>query len=198
MILRELSGGGYLLTGALLALSLGGFRRIQMSKSAKRLLLLWIVVPVPLAILGNLLFHYFFATRQLFFIIPPLCLLATEGIRALQNGWRPVVAVTLAAVACVYDVRWFSHSKEDWSLPAAQARRVVVPGTCVLAVPKAAADFYRLYEPSLPFCSEHGGSKVSVVLVAPYATKEQRESVQNAGPPTEMGGTTFFFAKLNP
>jgi len=192
MIARELSGGGYLLTAALLALAVHGYLRTRMPSSAKRLLLLWIVVPAPLVMLNDSLFHYFFAIRQLLFIVPPLCVLAGEGLEALQKAWRPLVAVALLAAACVYDVRWFGHSKENWRLPAEAARRLVVPGTCVLAAPRSAADLYRLYEPSLPFCSAESSGKASIVLVSPYATEEDREAVMNAGsfqPALELGGS---------
>ena len=183
---RGLSFDGHLVrVGGVVHLS-----RTEMPTAAKRLLLLWIVVPVPLVMLANTLFHYFFAIRQLLFIVPPLCVLAGEGLEALQRGWRPLVAVALLAAACVYDVRWFGHSKEDWQLPAAAARRLVVPGTCVFAAPRSAADLYRLYEPSLPFCAADSPGKASVLLVSPYATEEDREAVTNAAfPPIELGGS---------
>jgi uncharacterized membrane protein len=192
MVMRELSGGGYLLTVALLALALGGYLWTGMPHSSKRLLALWIFVPLPLVMLANTLFHYFFAIRQLLFIVPPLCVLAGEGLLALRKGWRPLAVLALTVVACLYDVRWFSHSREDWRLPAAQARRMLVAGTCVLATPGSAADLYRLYEPSLPFCSADGSVKASVVLVSPYATKEQRAALTNLatlGPAIEVGGS---------
>jgi len=192
LMTRELSGGGYLLTAALLVLAVLGYLRTGMPSSSKRLLLLWIVVPVPFVLLADSLFHYFFAIRQTLFIVPPLCLLAGEGLQALQKGWRPPVAMALAVVAFIYDVRWFGHSKEDWRLPAAAARRLVVPGTCVLATPSSAADLYRLYEPSLPFCSEEDKRKASVVLVSPYATEEERDAVANLrsfGTALELGGS---------
>jgi hypothetical protein len=159
---------------------------------SKRLLLLWIVVPIPLVMLADLLFHYFFAIRQMLFIAPPLCVLAGEGLRAVQKGGRPLMAVALTVVALIYDVRWFGHSKENWRLPAAEARRLVTPGTCVLATPRSAADLYRLYEPSILFCSEESVEKASVVLVSPYAMVADREAVANSGsfgPAVEMGGS---------
>jgi hypothetical protein len=179
MIARELSGGGYLLTAALLALALAGYWRTEMPPSNKRLLALWIIVPVPLVMAANTLFHYFFAIRQLLFIVPPLCVLAGEYLPTLHRRWRALGAVALAVVCCFYDVRWFSDSKENWSLPAAKARGLIIPGTCVLAAPSSAADLYRLYEPSLPFCAGEGGVKPSVVLISPYATEEQREAAMS-------------------
>ncbi len=191
LIMRELSGGGYLLTVVLLVLAMRGYLRTGMPASSKRLLLVWIVVPIPLVLMADFVFHYFFAIRQLLFIVPPLCVLAGEGLQALQPAWRPLVAVALTVVALVYDARWFGHAKENWRLPAVQARRLLTPGTCVQAVPASAAELYRLYEPSLPFCSE-GAGKASVLLVSPYASEEDREAARNLrsfGPPVEMGGS---------
>ncbi len=192
LIARELSGGGYLLTAALVILAVRGYLRTAMPSSSKRLLLVWIVVPIPCVLLADSLFHYFFAIRQLLFIVPPLCVLAGEGLLFREARWRTPVAVALMAVAITYDVRWFGHSKEDWGLPAAEVRRLVTPGTCVLATPGSAAELYRLYEPSLPFCSAQDTEKASVVVVSPYATKEERETVANLpsfGSAVEVGGS---------
>jgi uncharacterized membrane protein len=107
MILHELSGGGYWLTGAMLALAVYGYRRSQIPDSGKQLLLLCILVPVPSVLVANTLFRYFFAIRQLLFIVPPLCVLATEGLRAIENRARLVIVIALTIGALVYDVRWF-------------------------------------------------------------------------------------------
>jgi mannosyltransferase len=189
---RELSGGGYLLTAILLVLAWHGCLRTDMPRSSKRLLLLWAFVPVPAVLGADSAFHYFFAIRQLLFVVPPLCILAGEGLEALESGWGTRVAVAVTVLALLYDVRWFGRAKENWRPAAADARTLVTPGTCVEATPRAAEDLYRLYEPSLPFCSEAEGAKASVVLVSPYASKKERLAVPNAerfGPPVEMGGS---------
>ncbi len=189
MILRELSGGGYLLTIALLALAVYGYLRKPNS-----LLLLCVMVPLPLVFLANTLFHYFFAIRQLLFIVPPLCILAAEGMVALRQSWRVCLTIALAATACIYDVHWFTQSKENWALPAAAAHDKVSAGTCVLAVPAGAAELYRLYQPTLSFCPAEGG-RMAAALVSPYATVEQRKELSKCsatGPPREIGGSEFF------
>jgi len=107
MILRELSGSGYVLSIALVALAVFGYSRSQMGASSKHLLLLCILVPLPLVGLANTLFHYFFAIRQLLFIVPSLCILAAEGIRALPA--KPLlIAAALVILAIGYDVHWFT------------------------------------------------------------------------------------------
>jgi hypothetical protein len=192
MILRELSGGGYLLTLALVALAICGYCYTSMASPSKRLLLLWAVVPIPLVLAANALFHYFFAIRQLLFIVPPLCILAAEGLGALQKGWRTCVAAGLLLAAGVYDVRWFTNAKEDWSLAAAAAQNLARPDTCALIIPDHAANLYRLYQPDLPACSGPSSGIPSVVLVSPYATPAERESAPGApafGPAFNLGGT---------
>jgi hypothetical protein len=67
-------------------------------------------VPVPLALIVNAWFHYFFAIRQLLFIVPPLCLLAAQGLWSLPKPGRTALTVTLALAALVYDFHWFTHS----------------------------------------------------------------------------------------
>lgn len=193
IIFRELSGGGYWLTGALLVLAWLGYRRTTMPKSTRHLLLLWAVVPLPLVILANSFFHYFFAIRQLFFVIPALCLLAVEGWLSIHGRWRLTLAIVLMVVAGIYDVRWFTQWKEDWSLSAAAARQMVRPGTCVAAIPNWTADFYKLYQPLLPLCQEGAAQgNASVLLVAPFAAPGERQAVGNAQPLDEMGGIAVF------
>ncbi len=80
MIPHELSGGGYFLTCALFAFAVYGYRQTPYHQ----LLLLSILVPVPLVIFGDIFVRYFFAIRQLVFIVPPLCILAMEGLRKLR------------------------------------------------------------------------------------------------------------------
>lgn len=101
MILRELSGGGYFLTIALLALAVRSYQ------SSNRLLLCCVLVPIPLVLISNAWFHYFFAIRQFLFIVPPLCLLAAQGFSTLPKHWRHSVAAIFSITALIYDLRWF-------------------------------------------------------------------------------------------
>jgi uncharacterized membrane protein len=107
MILRELTGGGYVLAAAILSLAIFGFLRAAIPASPKFLLLLCATVPLPLALVGNSLFHYFFAIRQLLFIVPPLCILAAEGLRAIPKG-SPALAAALTLLTLGYDLHWFT------------------------------------------------------------------------------------------
>ena len=106
MMLRELSGGGYFLSIVLVALAIRGYKR------ALRLFLFCIIVPIPLVLAANAWAHYFFAIRQLLFIVPPLCLLATQGLCTLPKPWRPAIAATLAVIVLGFDIHLFANSKE--------------------------------------------------------------------------------------
>jgi len=107
MIPHELSGGGYLLTCSFLALAAYGYWRSPLSTSAKQLLLLCILVPLPLVMFANILFRYFFAIRQLVFIVPPLSILAAEGVRAFPKRLAATLSAVLVLFALYSDFRWF-------------------------------------------------------------------------------------------
>ncbi len=110
MIPHELSGGGYVLTCAVLALAIYGYRRTAIEPSAKNLLALCILTPLPLVMAANILFRYFFAIRQLIFIIPPLCILFAEGLRALPKVSRVALSSFLLVLALGVDIHWFFKS----------------------------------------------------------------------------------------
>ncbi len=179
MILHELSGGGYILTILLLTLAAFGYRRTSMPLFCKRLLLFWATVPVPLALAATAAFGYFFAIRQLIFVLPPLCILAAEGLDRLpqRSRWLPVGLGLFAAISLFADVRRFTHDRENWGAAAASAKRLLHPGECLVSIPASASRLYFLYQPSLAgrLCNADTPSK-RVVLISPYATQKQRHS----------------------
>jgi len=83
LIARELVGAGYLGTALLLLLAIAGWRK-QVSADARNasFLAACVLVPIPLILTGNAVFHYFLAARQFIFVLPPLCLLAATGLYA--------------------------------------------------------------------------------------------------------------------
>lgn len=101
MIPHELSGGGHVLTCAVIGLAVYGYRKTGIEKN---LLALCILVPLPLVAAANLLFRYFFAIRQLIFIVPALCILFAEGLRALPKTPRAIVASLLLCFALATDI----------------------------------------------------------------------------------------------
>ena len=107
MIPHELSGGGYVLTCAVIALAIYGYRRTEIEPSAKNLLALCILTPLPLVMAANIVFRYFFAIRQLIFILPPLCILFAEGLRALPKVPRAALGTLLLLIAVGVDIHWF-------------------------------------------------------------------------------------------
>jgi mannosyltransferase len=77
LMARELVGAGYFGTFLILALAATGWRKYPSS-----FLAMCVLVPIPLVFAGNAIFHYFLAARQFLFVLPPLCLLAANGLHA--------------------------------------------------------------------------------------------------------------------
>jgi hypothetical protein len=119
VFMREISGSGYfgvtiLIAGVALAL-----RRPQ------RFWVLCIAVPILAVFVADIALHYFFATRQLIFILPALALLFTLG------GNRFLVAAFLAA-SLYEDTRWFQKPRENWQAAADAIQHEVSGGACVI------------------------------------------------------------------
>ena len=179
MIVRELSGGGYFCSLSLLILALAGLRAGQHE------LLLWLCVAIPLAlaILADAAFHYFFAIRQLIFVLPPLLLLAAAGLERLWMKRRTpatVFAFLFILSAVVKDVRWQLDRKEDWGKAASAIKtRLSELGAsaCVSIIPPGDAMHYYFFEPSLRARSCRSGVLQSQMLVvkSPYAPWQERQ-----------------------
>ena len=118
VFLREISGSGYVGT----AILLGGIALTQRRPQSFWLLL--IVIPVIAVFAANSTLHYFFATRQLIFILPALALLFTLG------GNR-VLLVAFLSVSLYADVQWFRKPRENWQAAADAIDKEVTNGACV-------------------------------------------------------------------
>ena len=119
VFVREISGSGYIGAAILAAgIALG----LRNSLTPNRFWAASALVPLLLIPLANLSFDYFFAIRQLLYIVPVLALL-------LSVGPRYVVAAFL--VASLYaDVSWYLRPREDWSA-ASNAVEEQTKGNCV-------------------------------------------------------------------
>jgi hypothetical protein len=153
LVAREISGGGYI--GSLLLLALAAYGFLRMEREQARLLALTVAVPIAGAFALDFAFGYFFAIRQVIFVLPALALLASAA--------RPVLIVALLAASLVSDVRMFLGPRDDWDLAARALRDT---GECVVAVPPASMKPYTFFEP-LRACS--GGEPSAVLAVAPGA-----------------------------
>jgi uncharacterized membrane protein len=118
VFLREISGSGY--AGA--AILLAGIALTW--KRAQSFWLLNISIPVIAVFAANAALHYFFATRQLIFVVPALALLFTLG------GDRLLLIAFLAA-SLYEDFNWFRKPRENWQAAADVIEREVSTGACV-------------------------------------------------------------------
>lgn len=78
------------------------------TQGVRRLLLAWVLVPLPLILAALWARSYFFATRQLLFVTPALYLLAAAGIpeaaRRWGRRWKAARVAVLAGVLVVVSV----------------------------------------------------------------------------------------------
>ncbi len=192
VIIKEISGGGYVCSLSLLLLIAASLK-----KTLHPLLLCCTIVPAVLAIAADAKFNYFFAIRQLIFIVPPLLLLAVAAIDYLWQQRKTVVAVLLSVYivgAVVKDVNWQRDHKEDWGKAAAaiEARLQVTHG-CVSFRPSRDAHAYYFFKPALRFhsCDNSPQRANELLAVSPYASASDRHLAVNA----ENVGNTLIVAR---
>jgi uncharacterized membrane protein len=157
MVVRELSGGGYITS--LLLLGAAAYGASRMKRDDVRLLAATIAVPLASAFAVDYAFNYFFAIRQVIFVLPALILLAAAT--------RPVIVAALLLASLVADVRMFRQPREDWAWAARVLRD---SGNCVVVAPEESIKLYTFFGP-LPTCG--GGESSMVLAVSPYTTDSE-------------------------
>lgn len=153
LMIREISGGSYFCSLSLLAFVAAGCVSRRMSPLTKRQLLAGVGSCVILAITGDLTFHYFFATRQILFILIPFCLLAGEGWTVIVTAWRgsylrtALLAVFLVSAA-LKDFSYFRDGSENWR-SAALRLEIGTRSACILYPPNDLPEVYEYFVPDL-------------------------------------------------
>jgi len=186
MLLRELTGAGYLGSVIVLPLAVFGFYRGPSDRAIKRLLLLCSVVPLVCVLIADARFHYFLAIRQMIFILAPLCLLASDGLFALANlGYRKAAALTvllLAGALIAADIRWLKKPREDWGLAASAVQNLRKQySACTLFAPTGSLPYYTFFESDLrdTTCPPTAAAGQPVVLaISPYISLPERERTE--------------------
>ena len=164
LVLREISGGGYI--GSILLLALAAYGFLRMERKQAQLLALIVAVPIAGAFALDFAFGYFFAIRQAIFVLPALALLASAG--------RPVLIVPLLAASLVSDVRMFLRPRDDWALAA---RTLRATGSCIVTVPPTSLGLYTFFEP-LRACSGNEPSAVLAVTPGAASADEQQAAIE--------------------
>lgn len=196
VIVKEISGGGYVCSVALLLLAVIGLGQTAL-KPKLRLLWFCCTIPVVLAIAADAKFNYFFAIRQLIFIVPGLLLLATSALDRFAQRRDRAVALLVAlyvAAAVVKDVNWERDHKEDWQKAAiAIEDRLQATRGCVSFDPPRDAHAYYFFKPSLRVqtCEQTGRAAGELVAISPYASASERHLFSNA----ENVGNTLILSR---
>jgi uncharacterized membrane protein len=151
LIPRELTGAGYAGTAALVLLSFYGIPWLP--KGERSLWALLIVLPVCLVVLADLAFDYFFAIRQIIFVLPPLAITSAAGVVRLwqTKGRRAALAVAslLFLLNIGYAIRWFTKPGEDWAAAARTLSNQISSGACFIALPSSSGAYYEFFQPEL-------------------------------------------------
>ena len=192
LIAKDLVGAGYIGTFLILLLAATGGRKLSAGlQDTTSLLMLWVAVPIVLALIGNALFHYFLAVRQMIFVLPPLCLLAGFEIEPIkiQNSKAAILGFSCLLGICLFDdVNQFSKPREDWRAAASAIKNLSGPETCVIFVPADSLNLYCVFDQTLSDDKCNPGpldyySRI-VLATSPYAPPASVESVVKSIPPS--------------
>ncbi|MEO8099195.1 MAG: glycosyltransferase family 39 protein [Acidobacteriota bacterium] len=154
---HEFAGSGYAGTALLLGGLALGLRRVT------ELRLFWLlsaVIPLVLVPLGNSVFHYFFAIRQLIYNLPVCALLYVRGAESAGRLGNIVLAAFLA-VSLYEDISWFRKPREDWQAAAAALQNA----DCVTFVDDS-KKIYSYFVPAVKTCTEEATQVV--LAISPY------------------------------
>jgi mannosyltransferase len=171
VILHEISGSGYPGTAILLVGIALSLRRSQ------RFWLIGVAIPIIAVFVANATFHYFFAARQLIFILPALTLLFAYGITEPRLSGRGqaarILLVAFLAASLYEDVQWFRKPRENWQAAADAINTEVSKGACVQLLGDS-TPVYEFFYPSLAQHHCEGQSAYVVVGTSAYVAPAAR------------------------
>jgi hypothetical protein len=144
-LLRECVGDGYpAAIAAVLAAAYGAIRT--------RSSLAWVVLgTVALALAADARFHYFFATRQIIYMLPFLLILMAQGLVLLWKRYALIavaLGVVFAVASLMKDYRHLADHTEDWVRLTAVVKNAI-DGACLLTPSDHEAPLYSLMDPQM-------------------------------------------------
>jgi len=176
MLLREISGGGYVASLALIGAAVLGWRRAD--SLVRRFLLGSIVSGIVCAIAADAVSSYFFAARQVLFVVPAVLLLATAGLPSLRREWwQPGLLAIFLVASLAKDVRYFRNPGEDWPGAARALLAATSHGACAVVPSPEPKEMYQLFEPGLSgrFCNESDATGPAVIIQNRYTLASSLE-----------------------
>ena len=172
LILREVTGAGYIGTALLLGLAIAA-RTLLENKGW-----FWVcyaVVPVALCLVSDALAHYFVAVRQIIFVLTPLAIMASAGIIQIWLKKRSLglaLGALLIGTLLFGDIHFVSKPRENWQLASINLRALAAKGGCILFAPADSVNLYSFFAPDLQrhTCDPNVAnlSPLVAVAVSPY------------------------------
>ena len=181
MLLREISGGGYAASLSLIGAAALGWRRAD--SLVRRFLLGSIISGIVCAIAADAVSGYFFAVRQLLFVLPALLLLATAGLLSFRREWwQPSLLTVFLVASLAKDVRHFRSPGEDWPGAARALLAATSHGACAVVPSPEPKEMYQLFEPGLSghFCNASAAAGPVVIVQNRYTLASSLEEATRA------------------
>ncbi|HEY1945505.1 MAG TPA: hypothetical protein VGG97_00755 [Bryobacteraceae bacterium] len=176
LIVREITGAGF--PGAVLIsiLIFFGLTATDRPRDERLFWSLALATPMLLTISADAAFGYFFAIRQMIFVLPALAMLAAFGLEAYmaKHGKAAVTVVTVLFVTFLYsNFRFLTRPREDWQQASKVVETQVRAGACYVPLPESSGSLFEFFRPSLArhrcvtTTQEHRNE--IVVATSPYA-----------------------------
>jgi len=176
MLIREISGGGYVGSLALIGAAAFGWRRAD--SLARRFLPGSIISGIVCVIAADAVSGYFFAVRQVLFALPPVLLLATAGLPSpRREWWQPGLLAIFVVASLAKDVRYFRSPGEDWPGAARALLAATSHGACAVVPSPEPKEMYQLFEPGLTgrFCNANDATGPVVIVQNRYTLASSLE-----------------------
>ena len=181
ILLREISGGGYVASLSLIGAAALGWRRA--GSLTRRFLLGSILSGIVCAVAADAVSGYFFAVRQVLFVVPALLLLAAAGLaRPRREWWQPSLLAIFLVASLVKDVRYFRSPGEDWPGAARALLTATSHGACAIVPSPEPKEMYQLFEPALSgnFCNASDAAGPVVIVQNRYTLVSSLEQTTRA------------------
>jgi hypothetical protein len=121
------------------------------------------LVAAPVA---NGLLYYFFAIRQVIYILPAMTLLFVAGVESFRQYGR-CLAIAFVIASLYADVSWFLRPRENWQAASDAVAREASNGACVMWVAESSV-MYTFYHPELRSRVCAGEFSRAVIAGTPY------------------------------
>ena len=183
MLLREITGAGYIGGILLVFLASLGYKYGSTEISMKRLLVLCCATAIIGPLVADAAANYFVAIRQMIFALPPLVLLATDAFSRddLPKPRRIFLLAAATASLLFFAIgcwRWLVKPREDFKAAARLIRstEIMYKCDCTVYFPRDTAEYYALFEPGLTACAENNDGHNVITAVSQYATTKDFEA----------------------